>query len=167
MFSTTRKVFFFLKFSSFSDNQSWKEAVQILLSVCGILMLSIVILPSIFVYIYAPKYVAPTTVTTPSTFTNHCASVSSKDNWQLNDTTTLKMTVDTSICQFSTTPLYFISVAGTGSHFCLTGYGGIYESTKSSFKIYAKSTCNYWNGTDFLNAAYSNAWDINWMGFYK
>lgn len=77
------------------------------------------------------------------------------------------MSIDTRPCAFKETALYFVSIAGTASHFRLTGYGGIYQPTQSSFTIYVQSTCTGMNGTGFLNSAYSNSWDVNWMGFYK
>jgi len=101
-----------------------------------------------------------------STQTNHCAGVSPSSLWTANTATSLTMKVDTSECNFLETPLYFTSIGGLANHFCLTGYDGIYVPTKESFQIYVEATCGGWNGTDFLAAAQTDAWDVNWMGFY-
>jgi hypothetical protein len=77
------------------------------------------------------------------------------------------MNIDTSICSFTDTPLYFVSIAGTANHYCLTGYGAIYVPTQVSFQIYAESTCDNWSAATMLSYATSYEWDVNWMGFYK
>jgi hypothetical protein len=57
-------------------------------------------------------------------------------------------------------------MGGIDEHFCLTGYHGIYVPTRQSFQVYIEAKCGGWNGSNFLTAAQTNAWVVNWMGFY-
>lgn len=98
---------------------------------------------------------------------NHCASISSNSLWQIDSPITITMKIDTTSCSFNRTPLYFVSIAGNANHYCLAGYGAIYQPTKESFQIYTKSTCGGWNSTTLLSYALSYEWNVNWMGFYK
>jgi len=77
------------------------------------------------------------------------------------------MKFNTSECNFQDTPLYFVSIAGVSSHYCLTGYGAIYLPTTVSFQIYVQSTCGGWTATAMLSYAASYGWNVNWVGFYK
>lgn len=102
-----------------------------------------------------------------SGFRNHCAGISSYLLWEINSTTTITMKVNTSNCTFAETPLYFVSLNGAGNHFCLTGYGAIYLSTKQSFQIYAQYECSLVNSIFLWNLTQRQAYNINWLGFYK
>jgi hypothetical protein len=110
---------------------------------------------------------AQTGLSESSIYTNHCAGISPYSQWQINDTTTITMKVDTSQCNFNDTPLYFVSIVGAGNHFCLIGYGAIYLPTKVSFQIYTQSTCGGWNSATLMSLAASDLWNVTWMGFYK
>lgn len=73
------------------------------------------------------------------------------------------MDVDTSTCQFLTTPSYYVSVAGATNHWILAGFTSIYSPSTTSFRIYAQA----WDGTSsatLLSYAASYTWDINWVG---
>ncbi len=111
--------------------------------------------------------VAQTGLSESSTYRNHCAGISPRSLWQIGTATAITMQLNTSQCDFNDTPLYFVSIAGFSSHFCLTGYGAIYQPTIESFRIYAQSTCGGWNATTLLSYAASYGWDVNWMGFYQ
>ena len=101
------------------------------------------------------------------THTNHCAGISSRTLWQLNGTTTITMKIDTSECNFPSIPLYFVSMAGMNGHFCLHGYHGIYLSTRESFQISVQFICFPMNSTVLLPLSQTNAFDVNWVGFYQ
>lgn len=77
------------------------------------------------------------------------------------------MKIDTTECNFPTAPLYFVSMAGINSHFCLQGYHGIYLSTRESFQIYVQFICFPMNSTVLLSSSQTNAFDVNWVGFYQ
>lgn len=102
-----------------------------------------------------------------SLHTNHCAGISSSTLWQLNGTRTITMKIATTECNFHTTPLYFVSMAGINDHVCLHGYHGIDLSTRESFQIYVQFTCFPMNSTVLLSLSQSNAFDVNWVGFYR
>jgi hypothetical protein len=73
------------------------------------------------------------------------------------------MLIDTSICNFSSTPLYFTSMAGITVHWILTGYGAIYSPTKNAFRIYGQSA-SITNGTQLLSYSQTDQWSVNWFG---
>jgi hypothetical protein len=77
------------------------------------------------------------------------------------------MEINTTQCNFQDTPLYFVSMAGLGNHFCLAGYGAIYLPTTESFQIYTQFICGTISSTVLLNMSQTNAYNVNWMGFYK
>lgn len=79
----------------------------------------------------------------------------------------ITMKVNTSNCNFTVIPLYFVSINGAGNHYCLTGYNAIYEPTEQSFQIYAQPSCIPWSATTMLSYAVINRWTVNWVGFYK
>lgn len=73
------------------------------------------------------------------------------------------MTIDTSSCNFTSTPLYFTSMAGTSGHWILTSYTAIYSPTPISFRVYARSM-NGWNSTEMVGYAQTYSYDLNWFG---
>jgi hypothetical protein len=73
------------------------------------------------------------------------------------------MLIDTSTCNFSSTPLYFTSMAGTTNHWILTGYGAIYAPTKNALRIYGQSA-SVTNGTQLLSYSQTDQWSVNWFG---
>ena len=116
------------------------------------------------------SFLATTTTTTASnqtscTFPCLCAGIASYTLWQVHTSTSLYMTISTSSCNFSRTPLYFTSMAGTGSHYGLTGYGAIYSSSNNSFTIYIQNVFS-WSSTTMTSLANSNVWNVNWFGLY-
>jgi hypothetical protein len=75
------------------------------------------------------------------------------------------MTIDTSNCNFNSTPLYFTSITGDSVHWRLTGYGAIYVPSQNSFTIYA-SSYNYPNSTQLLSFSQIYQWNVSWFGLY-
>ena len=89
--------------------------------------------------------------------------------WQINSTFTITMQVNTSECNFPSTPLYFVDIIGQGSHFCLTGYNAIYLPTTESFQIYAQYRCPVvtMDSILLLNLTLFRIYNVSWVGFYK
>lgn len=102
-------------------------------------------------------------------YRNYCMGTSPGSMWQVNATYTMTMIVDTTICNFTDTPLYFLSVGNAVSydHWCLTGENAIYFPTKQSFQIYGQSTCSLVPAATLASEAVTLEWDVNWIGFYK
>jgi hypothetical protein len=73
------------------------------------------------------------------------------------------MVIDTSSCNFNSTPLYFTSIGGDGNHFALGGYTAIYGPTNHSFSVYVLPLVAYAN-TAMLSDSYTLKWVINWLG---
>lgn len=92
-----------------------------------------------------------------------CSGKSPNTLWQIYSNDGITMTIDTSNCTFTSTPLYFTSVAGFGGHWMLTSYTAIYSPTPISLVVYARSL-NGWNSTDLLYHAQTYQYDINWFG---
>ena len=72
------------------------------------------------------------------------------------------MNIDTSNCTFNSTPPYFTSIAGDRLHRGLVGYGAIYNATRSSFTIYARSTLDA-NNSITLSSSVTQKWNVNWF----
>ncbi|CAF1349235.1 unnamed protein product [Rotaria magnacalcarata] len=111
-----------------------------------------------------------TTTTTTSnqtscTFPCVCVGISSSTLWQAYPNNSMYMNIDTSNCTFNQTPLYFTSMAGSASHYGLTGYGAIYSPTSTSFTIYIKNVFD-WNSSYLISVATIDAWNVNWFGLY-
>lgn len=102
-----------------------------------------------------------TTTTARSPY--YCAGKSIWTHWQNYATGVIYMTIDTTACNFATTPQYFTSIEGLGNHFCLTSYNAIYSPSATAFTIYARNTFGY-NITTLLTYANNERWTVNWYG---
>ncbi|WP_300667739.1 hypothetical protein [Desulfoluna sp.] len=68
--------------------------------------------------------------------------------------------VDTSICGFATTPLYFTSIGGDCDHWDTCGGTSIYNPTPTGFRVYVQR-----NGLNTTTEdANKRGWHINWHG---
>jgi len=76
------------------------------------------------------------------------------------------MDVDTSNCNFTSTPSYFTSISGTSAHWDLAGYGAIYNPTSTTFRIYAKSLSSADVGT-LLDRSIDCKWNVHWLGILE
>ena len=94
--------------------------------------------------------------------TYYCGGVTTSPSWVTYQTNGLTLTIDTSSCQFNSTPLYFTSIHATGEHFVLVGYTAIYGASKTSFIVYVTSVVG-WNSVLMLNLSSTNRWDVNWL----
>lgn len=92
----------------------------------------------------------------------YCRGVSPYTLWQLFSSDGITMTIDTSSCNFNSTPLYFTSMAGYTNHWDLGGYTAIYGPSKSSFTVYARSLTGLSN-TGILSWSQSYNWSVNWF----
>jgi len=81
--------------------------------------------------------------------------------WVVYNSSTIRIDVNTSGCGFASTPQYFTSIGGIGSHFEVTGTSAIYNPTSTGFTIYIRN-----NDNSPLTPAYAAAggWFINWQG---
>ncbi|MDC3337365.1 hypothetical protein OAW23_05805 [Flavobacteriales bacterium] len=79
--------------------------------------------------------------------------------WQVYDANTIYLQVNTGGCNYTTTPRYFTSIGGVGSHFELIGVNAIYSSTSTGFTVYVqKNSLTALTPTDAL----IGQWFINW-----
>jgi len=85
--------------------------------------------------------------------------------WQINSTTIITMIINTTQCNFTTTPLYFVALHGTNAIWTMTGHAAIYSPTNQSFQIYSKSVVGG-SATILLNYTSTFSWNIIWTGFY-
>ncbi|CAF1019291.1 unnamed protein product [Adineta ricciae] len=92
-----------------------------------------------------------------------CGNVANYTLWQLFTTAGITITIDTTICYFNSTPLYFTSMAGVSYHWVATGYTAIYDAQNNSFTIYAQSA-EYPNNTILLALSQTYTWNVNWFG---
>ncbi|CAF0807647.1 unnamed protein product [Adineta ricciae] len=92
-----------------------------------------------------------------------CGNVANYTLWHLFSTNGITITIDTTICNFSSTPLYFTSMAGATYHWVATGYTAIYNAQKNSFTIYAQSA-DYPNNTLLFALSQTYTWNVNWFG---
>lgn len=95
-----------------------------------------------------------------------CADVASYTSWQAYwGGNAIYMNISTGRCNFTQTPLYFTSMAGTGSHYLLTSFGAIYSPTSTSFTIYLLNIAG-WNSSTMMSLAAANVWNVNWFALY-
>lgn len=81
--------------------------------------------------------------------------------WSIYNATTISLTVNTTGCGWGSTPRYFTSIGGSGSHFELVGYTAIYSPSVNGFTIYVKKN----DGTNVSPTdAVNGGWYINWTG---
>lgn len=75
----------------------------------------------------------------------------------------LYVDVDTSAAEFSTTPVYVISVGGDAYQFGLQGTSTIYRATKREFRVWVRFIFGYTYDLtpEFAN---KNRWHVNWIG---
>jgi hypothetical protein len=70
--------------------------------------------------------------------------------------------VDTSAAQFSSIPVYVISIGGDHNMFLTTGGCGVYNATPTGFDVYLKFS----DGSSLVAANINsyNKWHVNWIG---
>ncbi|CAF1259990.1 unnamed protein product [Rotaria sp. Silwood1] len=135
------------------------------LGLIGILLASIPLTSVLTLYIsqQSTTTTASTTITVATNKAYYCGGLSSYTLWQLFSTTGIYMNIDTTICGFSSTPLYFTSMAGNTIHWELASYTAIYSPTNISFTIYVRSLSGL-NNTDMLSYSQAYLWNVNWFG---
>ncbi|MDG1333473.1 MAG: hypothetical protein P8P74_14145 [Crocinitomicaceae bacterium] len=91
-----------------------------------------------------------------------CAgSTASGAGWTSYNSTTIQINVSTAGCAFASTPQYFTSIGGLGSHFELVGASAIYSPSSNGFTVYLKKN----DGSTVSPAdAVSGGWYLNWQG---
>jgi hypothetical protein len=71
----------------------------------------------------------------------------------------LYVDVDTGEANFSTTPLYYTSLGGDGSHWLAQGVTAIYAPTAQGFRVYIKYPIDF-----TPQQANQLKWHVNWVG---
>jgi hypothetical protein len=95
---------------------------------------------------------------------NACGGVSPVTRWQRTARDDqIQMNIDTSLCRFQGTPMYFTSITGGVGHYPLTGINAIYEPSNCSFTIYVHSIDGASADTLMQRSA---QWSVNWFGFF-
>lgn len=82
-------------------------------------------------------------------------------NWQYYSSAGKYLDIDTSQCNFSSTPYYFTSLGGNASHWTAIGTTAIYSADKNSFRTYINRP-----GIS-PNQARSKRWHMNWIAIDK
>ena len=116
---------------------------------------------------------ATTTGTTTSTTASpscaapcRCAGIASYTQWQVFSNDSLFMTINTTNCYFTRTPIYFTSLAGTSSHWSMTSYMAIHAPTNTSFTIQLRGLGTV-SASLVMNYSTSYFWNVNWAGVYS
>ncbi|CAF4731562.1 unnamed protein product, partial [Rotaria sp. Silwood2] len=110
--------------------------------------------------------VTSTTTTVAIKQAYYCGNISSFTLWQLFPNDGIYMNIDTTNCSFTSTPVYFTSMAGDTVHWELVSYNAIYVPTKNSFTIYVRAL-NGWNSTDMFTNSQLYRWNVNWFGITR
>ena len=93
-----------------------------------------------------------------------CGGVSPSGRWHRTERDDqISMTIDTSVCLFQGTPMYFTSITGGVGHYLLTGINAIYQPSYNNFTIYVQSTDGASADTLMQRSA---LWSINWLGVF-
>lgn len=76
----------------------------------------------------------------------------------------LKFHVDTTHCQFSSTPIYLMSLTGTSHHWHVVGSSSIYNPTPTGFDVYLDMTNSAATAQQMLDWAATYKWVLEWIG---
>lgn len=72
--------------------------------------------------------------------------------------------IDTSDAKFSTPPIYFASLGGTGGHWYVSGSASIYSPKKDAFSLYVQwLNPDYGKKKPIVAYAKSSNWHVNWL----
>jgi hypothetical protein len=95
---------------------------------------------------------------------NACGGISPDSRWQRTARDDqIQMNINTSLCRFQDTPMYFTSITGGVGHYLLTGINAIYEPSNYGFTIYVRSTDGASADTLMQRSA---QWNVNWFGLF-
>jgi RHS repeat-associated protein len=81
-------------------------------------------------------------------------------NWQVENSSIIRVDVNTSACGLGSTPLYFSSLGGAGSHWSVVGATSIYYPTATGFRVYVRLADN---SALTPATANGNGWHIRWV----
>lgn len=122
------------------------------------------ILFSILLIIGLPKANYNSNSTT-CTYPCQCAGTSPSSLWQIFNNSVIMMNINTTVCKFISTPVYFTSIAGIDMDYIMQGYTAIYSPKNDSFLIYAISVFGDKSST-LYSYSQTYSWNINWFGIY-
>ncbi|QFR93407.1 hypothetical protein [Streptomyces tsukubensis] len=88
--------------------------------------------------------------------------------WQAQGGDTIFIDVDTKTAEFTGTPTYVCSLAGTGAMYETAGGSSVYNGTSTGFRVYLRWEGWKRRGTDkgiTPSDATTNKWQIHWIGY--
>ncbi len=89
------------------------------------------------------------------------ATPEGKTAWQTyTGSTGVFVDVDTSLCRFSTTPIYIVNMHGSSYNWETTGGSSAYNRTATGFRVYVRFSDGRQFAPDFANSA---GWHIQWV----
>eukprot|EP00937_MAST-01D_sp_MAST-1D-sp2_P000636 g636.t1 len=80
--------------------------------------------------------------------------------WRQYMKDTIYVDVDTTLCNYATTPSYVTSIHGSYDHWRVQGVHAIYSPTKTGFRVYVMSPAKVLAATD----AEAKDWAVAWIG---
>jgi len=80
--------------------------------------------------------------------------------WQVYSDAGVFVDVDTSMCRFTNTPIYIVSMHGNGYNWETTGGSSAYSRTATSFRVYVRFSDGRQFTPDFAQA---QGWHIQWI----
>jgi len=92
-----------------------------------------------------------------------CAGITANTEWRQHKFDGLYVDIDTSVCGFTSTPIYVTSMGGEDRMSDTTGGSEIYKSTENSLRVYISRPGKETNPT----MATQRDWHINWMGMLE
>lgn len=72
--------------------------------------------------------------------------------------------VNTSHCQFASTPIYLTSLTGTSSHWYIVGVSSIYAGTATGFRIHLGYMDTTASTQKMLQWSNEYKWTLEWIG---
>ncbi|UJR17354.1 hypothetical protein I4U23_004249 [Adineta vaga] len=103
-----------------------------------------------------------TTTATPTKQSYYCSGVSPYSLWITGPYGDIMMNINTSQCNFNSTPVYFTSLGGDMAHYGAGGYTAIYSPTKNSFSVFIAPIISY-TFAIVQNYTHFYRWNVNWV----
>ena len=96
-------------------------------------------------------------------YANYCGGVSSYTLWTIYFTSGITTYIDTRVCTFNSTPLYFTTILGYSLHDNIVSNNAIYGPTQLGFSIYIRPY-SYWSSSLMYNYSQIYKWNVSWVG---
>lgn len=104
-----------------------------------------------------------------SVHSSHCAGILPWSLWKASNSILITIHVNSTVCNFSSTPAYFTTISGAYNHFYLQSYNVIYAPSNYGFRVYARGGVSpTLSSSTLLGYASTFSWNLNWLGMlYK